>query len=221
MQRLEGLFVRELQQEIEVETASTGVAQRPVETGRRWMEEQWYVESHERVVQRVESRVIEVDAEIGPDRHAQQAEFAHAAARLEDRRVDVLHRQRGQATQPRRVASDEGRQVVVMAGAERDRGRGVDVMEVCEWVRREHLEIDACLIHRRQPHLDVHEGAAFVPDAAEGVVADAEDGGAFRVRAEFGTMLARCAHRAPEHHVRVDVDARSLSIFVQSFGPWV
>ena len=71
---------------------------------------------------------------------------------------------------------------------------------------------DGALSIRDEPHVDVHERRAPVPDALEAVATDPEAWwapGRDIPLVEFGTDVAGCTQQVLEHHVRVQIDQRA------------
>ncbi|MBI5088195.1 MAG: hypothetical protein HZB15_04860 [Actinobacteria bacterium] len=138
-----------------------------------------------------------------------QPQLAHGVGELVDRCIEVLHRQRREAHEPIGGDAHELGHGLVVDVAERHRVLGRDVVEVGEWVGRQHLEVDAGGVHRVEAHLRVHVERPAVLDAAQGVTTHTEPLLTALVE-QLGAVLPRCSEHQLEHHVRVNVDHRFL-----------
>ena len=166
-QRRDGdrLLRAEADDDVEVEALEIGIARRSVDPGGSGMDEQRHVELDQRLVERIERRAVQRLVELGADRRAPQPELAHRADELLARRGRVLHRQRREPAELVGIGSHELGHRVVVPPAER-RGLGqLDVVEVGQRARRQHLEVDVRLAHRLQAQIGVGERAACVLDA--------------------------------------------------------
>jgi hypothetical protein len=132
--------------------------------------------------------------------------LAGGAAGFGDRCGDVLHRELGGGQQPARVLARQLGQCVVVRPGEGDgvvRGQRV---EVGDRVGGEDLQVDARRVHRRQPHVDVHERAARVLHTVQVVVADPVERRAVGRCAQLRSGRPGRALGEGEHGVGVHVD---------------
>ena len=124
--------------------------------------------------QRVEPIVVERDAEVGADVRTDEPEVADSPPQLGHGDVDVLHRELGESPEAIGMAGDDTRQLVVVPATETGCDVRLDVVEVGDRVRRQHLQLDAEVVVEGQPAVDVHERRTPVVDTVEDVVADPE-----------------------------------------------
>ena len=207
----EALLVAEAQPEVAVEAGQALVPTRAVDAVGRRVQQHRHVELGAGPPHRIEGSVVERPAQVGAEVRRDQPELPDGPVQLGDGRVGVLHRELGEAGQPVGRTGHELRHPLVVPAAEPDGEIGLDVGQVRERVRREHLEGDVALVHRRQPTVEVHERAVAVAHALEHVVPDAEARlpACRRVpRIELGTERSCRAERRLEHHVGVEVDHR-------------
>ena len=85
------------------------------------------------------------------DQHALEAEVAHAAVKLADRQIGILHRQGGEALEAAGPLLDLAREIVVGFAGHVIRARRVGDRLHHRRVEREQHHLDAVLVHQPQP----------------------------------------------------------------------
>ena len=202
-----GGFLRgEAGHDVELVALEGGGPGRAIDAFGGGVQEQRDIEFDEGFVEGVHRRVVQPVRHAGADTGGVGAEIAHGTAELDDGGGDVLHRERGGGPQPAGVAGNQGRQPVIVAAAEGDCVFGRDIVEVGQRVGGKELPVDPRTVHGGEADIHIHEGAAAVADAAQAVVADAEDGDAAFVVCQFGPEGACRAEGFFQHGMGVNVD---------------
>src|SRR6185437_10677495 len=160
-----------------------------------------------RLIERVESRAVQRLGELRAGRRAPQPQLIDRPHEFLAGRRRVLHRQGGQPAELVGILAHQHGHAVIVAPAEREGRRGVDMVEIGQRAGRQHLEIDPRLRHPLETQLGVGEGAVVVAHADQAIVADAIPGAALLVDAVLRPMGPGGAVGRREADMRVNVDA--------------
>ena len=164
--------------------------------------------------QRLEHRIVEVDAlDVGGKHRAAQAELGHGAPQLVGGRRRLRQRQRGDAPEAVGMGGDVLGHLVVLDGGERGRQRGVEIVEIGLRRGRQHVHVDARRIHVAQAARDVEAAGRERPvDGAH----DVERGGLGVGRRDrhLGARLGQQRGGFLGQDVGVGVDGPQLGHFV-------